>query len=201
MEYVFFEEFGDHANANAKSLGRCFPGSRNRPLKDGRHDSKRKADLLLLPQEHIPKDSTDYSWKHVLVVGEFKCNHKNDMARGTIIQLAGCVRELFGAQPGRRFVYAFTVCRQLARLWLFDCTGVSAGGIIDIPTENGSRIFPTCNARIHDDVQVRFRALESRNWSLFRESVSDPQSSSPCICDCLPWYSMLENRDCGARKS
>jgi Fungal protein kinase len=74
--------------------------------------------------EMVMKDYM-YSWHDVLVVGKLRPNPREDLLASTILQLAKSVREVFGAQPGRRFVHGFTLCGDLARFYLFDRAGVS----------------------------------------------------------------------------
>ena len=67
--------------------------------------------------------SDKYDWSNVLVVGEFKLNPDKDGRTASLVQLAGYAREVFGAQPGRRFVHGYTLCGDQMRLYLFDRSG------------------------------------------------------------------------------
>ncbi|PQE15173.1 serine threonine- kinase Sgk2 protein [Rutstroemia sp. NJR-2017a BBW] len=62
-------------------------------------------------------------WSNVLVIGEHKQYPDEDRSTKTLVQLAGYTREVFGSQPGRRFVPGFTICRSMMRLWVFDRSG------------------------------------------------------------------------------
>ncbi|PKY44781.1 hypothetical protein RhiirA4_301210, partial [Rhizophagus irregularis] len=76
------------------------------------------------------------------VVGEIKRTDKNDNVN-TDLELAGYVREIFGNQPTRRFVFGFTICGASIRIWLFD----RSGGI-------GSHAFS-----IHKDPKMFIRVI------------------------------------------
>jgi hypothetical protein len=93
---------------------------------------KRKCDIFLSPTIvgdqgqalSLPQDYKN-SWCNVLVPGELKKNPKEDTNPDTYIQLAGYVREVFGAQYGRRYVHAFSICGDIMRCYVFDRGGGS----------------------------------------------------------------------------
>ncbi|TGZ77319.1 hypothetical protein EX30DRAFT_205453 [Ascodesmis nigricans] len=77
------------------------------------------------------------SWDRVRVVGELKQNagtsgsqHQAD--HKMVLTIAHRVREIFGTQPGRRYVHAFSLCGSLLRCFLFDRSGVFASEHFDI---------------------------------------------------------------------
>lgn len=86
--------------------------------------SDRECDIFLAPSTGISSKSS-HSWRSVLVPSELKAAPQKDCAPGTILQIAGYVPEVFGAQVNRRFVHAFTICGPLFRCYLFDRAGVS----------------------------------------------------------------------------
>ncbi|RUP44986.1 hypothetical protein BC936DRAFT_148763 [Jimgerdemannia flammicorona] len=60
--------------------------------------------LILFAVDHgLPMSNGAFHWRDVRIVGEFKSDAAFDTHR-TDIQLAGYAREVFGAQPNRRFV-------------------------------------------------------------------------------------------------
>ncbi|RPB20402.1 hypothetical protein L211DRAFT_775192, partial [Terfezia boudieri ATCC MYA-4762] len=63
---------------------------------------------------------------------ELKAASARDGAPDTVMQLAGYVREVFGAQVTRRFVHAFTICGPFLRCFLFDRAGISISERINI---------------------------------------------------------------------
>ncbi|KAA8914075.1 hypothetical protein FN846DRAFT_927756 [Sphaerosporella brunnea] len=101
--------------------------SGNLILKHG--DADRKGDLLV----RCTRGSNPGTyWDQVRVVGELKRNPKTDGLDKTILQLANYVREMFGTQPQRCWVLAFTLCGELMRVFRFDRSGVLASTAIDI---------------------------------------------------------------------
>ena len=100
-------------------------------------------------EDHSPK-KFKHSWRDILVIGEFKASLKCDIRKDTILQLSSYVLEAFRAQPGRRFVHAFTVCGHVARFYFFDHVGVSISTSYDISSKHGQVHF----------MQAPFMALE-----------------------------------------
>ncbi|TGZ79089.1 hypothetical protein EX30DRAFT_350598 [Ascodesmis nigricans] len=77
------------------------------------------------------------SWHRVRIIGELKqsasesgSQHRAD--RKMVLTIAHRVREIFGTQPGRRYVHAFSLCGSLLRCFLFDRSGVFASEHFDI---------------------------------------------------------------------
>ncbi|RPB25765.1 hypothetical protein L211DRAFT_782201 [Terfezia boudieri ATCC MYA-4762] len=139
-------------------------------LRDAYHGAVRKCDIILtrkldskshgyaignavdlpLPPDPTIRDAASNgatsnkcarSWKDVLVVGELKANFNEDVSKGIILQLGSYARETFCAQPGRRFVNAFTVCGHLARFYFFDRVGVLISTCYDISSKQGQELF------------------------------------------------------------
>ena len=134
---TFFQWISD----KVKSTKRCFYGC-GRPLHGARHGAARICDIVLVKRlegdEHT--DAIDgkknHDWRDVLVLGEFKSNANEDFSQDILLQLASYVRKVYGAQPGRRFVHAFTICGNILRFYLFDRAGVSISPSTDISLEN-----------------------------------------------------------------
>ncbi|KAF8539849.1 hypothetical protein BDD12DRAFT_674493, partial [Trichophaea hybrida] len=59
-------------------------------------------------------------WHNVRVVGKLQSNQDQASLDKTILQLSNYVREIFGAQPGRRWVHGYTLCGCHLCVWLFD---------------------------------------------------------------------------------
>lgn len=125
----WFRKFNDRFIVHGPGLTR-FYGSGARPLADSK--CRRKCDIFLSQMltnnnstEVKPAANHQYSWYDVLVPGELKSNKDEDCTPDTVIELAGYAREVFGAQVGRRFVHAFTICGDVMRCYMFDRAGVS----------------------------------------------------------------------------
>lgn len=76
-----------------------------------------------------------YHWSQILIPGELKGNPGEDTPSRARLNVARYVKEVFTAQPTRRFVLAFTLCGTLMRLWEFDRLGGIASTKFDIHEE------------------------------------------------------------------
>ncbi|KAI1109557.1 hypothetical protein F5Y14DRAFT_444609 [Nemania sp. NC0429] len=84
--------------------------------------AKRKLDVGLVDDPKADR-AGKYHWSHILVPGELKSNPSEDTASKAHLDIARYVKEVFTAQPTRRFVLAFTLCGSWMRLWEFDRLG------------------------------------------------------------------------------
>ncbi|GAP86527.1 putative serine threonine-protein kinase Sgk2 [Rosellinia necatrix] len=83
--------------------------------------------------------AADYDWSHILIPGELKSNPKEDTESQARLDAGRYAREVFTAQPTRRFVLAFTLCGRWMRLWEFDRLGGIASTRFDVHQEG--RLF------------------------------------------------------------
>ncbi|KAA8912116.1 hypothetical protein FN846DRAFT_933752 [Sphaerosporella brunnea] len=97
-------------------------------LEDG--DCERKTDVVVVGHRDDPERRV--SWLNVRVVGELKSSASKSNLDDTILQVANYAREVFGAQPNRRWVPAFTLCGSELRVWRFDRAGACGSTLIDI---------------------------------------------------------------------
>ncbi|KAI0113978.1 hypothetical protein GGR51DRAFT_505057 [Nemania sp. FL0031] len=93
--------------------------------------AKRKLDVGFVDDPKANKD-TKYNWSHILIPGELKRNPQEDTDSKARLDLGRYVKEVFTAQPTRRFVLAFTLCGRWMRLWEFDRLGAIASTKFDI---------------------------------------------------------------------
>ncbi|CAD6501121.1 BgTH12-01375 [Blumeria graminis f. sp. triticale] len=75
--------------------------------------------------------SDRHHWRDVLVVGEFT-ESKTNVFMDKFLQLSILMRELFFAQPLRRFAHAFHLFDKSLLLWVYDRSGPYCGSYIDI---------------------------------------------------------------------
>ncbi|KAJ8067034.1 hypothetical protein OCU04_004414 [Sclerotinia nivalis] len=132
LQGPFFEWFMKFQDTILSGLGRRYYTSANKVLRGSEADRKldlflTSIDIVLLHKKH--------DWTNVLVIGEHKQNPDEDSSTKTLIQLAGYAREVFGSQPERRFVPAFTICGSIMRLWMFDRSGAYSSKKFDIHKE------------------------------------------------------------------
>jgi Fungal protein kinase len=93
--------------------------------------AKRKLDVGFADGSSDCEDGR-YSWCQILVAGELKSSPKENTHTDTYLDLARAVKEIFIAQPTRRFIHGFTICGSLMRLCEFDRLGGIASTSFDI---------------------------------------------------------------------
>ncbi|EEH04621.1 conserved hypothetical protein [Histoplasma capsulatum G186AR] len=93
--------------------------------------AERQVDLLLRARGGSPLQNK-HDWTDILVVGELKKPKEKIRTKATLLQISCSVREVFAAQPTRRFVHAFTVCGTKMEAWVFDRAGPYSSVIIDV---------------------------------------------------------------------
>ncbi|OJD20959.1 hypothetical protein ACJ73_07704 [Blastomyces percursus] len=101
--------------------------------------AERQVDLLLRTRGGSPSRNK-HDWGDIRVVGELKKSKEEIRTRATLLQICRCVREVFAAQPTRRFVHAFAVCGTKMEAWVFDRSGPYSSGVIDV-YEDSRRFF------------------------------------------------------------
>ncbi|EPQ65199.1 BgtA-20289 [Blumeria graminis f. sp. tritici] len=76
-----------------------------------------------------------HHWRDVQVVGVLTNSLTHENWRDKFFQLAYYMRDLFYAQPLRRFAHGFLLYGTQLRLWVFDPCGAFGSGVIDIKEE------------------------------------------------------------------
>ncbi|KAI1164025.1 hypothetical protein F5B18DRAFT_661377 [Nemania serpens] len=108
--------------------------------------ARRKLDIGFVDVGFVDDPNADqaakYHWQHILVLGELKSNPNDDTASKAHLDIARYVKEVFTAQPTRRFVLAFTLCGSWMRLWEFDRLGGMASERFNI-NKDGQRFLST----------------------------------------------------------
>ncbi|KAG5302196.1 serine/threonine protein kinase Sgk2 [Histoplasma ohiense] len=97
--------------------------------------AEQQVDLLLRARGGSPLQNK-HNWTDILVVGELKKPEEKLGTKATLLQIGCYVREVFAAQPTRRFVHAFTICGTKMEAWVFDRSGPYSSGIIDVYTNS-----------------------------------------------------------------
>ncbi|KAA8912538.1 hypothetical protein FN846DRAFT_773185 [Sphaerosporella brunnea] len=176
----FFQDVVDnsllhHLACDDRRVYRFVP-SNEAPLRNG--DCMRKTDLLLTTQ--APLDRVEfaslrhmrYDWSTVRVVGELKCNPIESNKDGTLMQLANYAREVFGAQPGRRWLHAFTLCGSNIRAWLFDRSGAIGSELVNMNAQPLVFLRIICGYAMMDAAETGFDP--DIKWDVGGECVYDP---------------------------
>ncbi|KAI9834629.1 MAG: hypothetical protein M1826_000031 [Phylliscum demangeonii] len=94
--------------------------------------SSRQLDIFLKRKEKENPGMT-HRWADVQVIGEFK-QSKDDL-KANLLQRSVHVRDIFTAQPTRRYVHSFVMCGSKLDLWVFDRAGPYSSGAFDIHDE------------------------------------------------------------------
>ena len=94
-------------------------------------EAPRQLDLLIKRRSDVAGPIHD--WKDVHVIGEHKQSKKN--LKHLLLQLGRYMRDVFTAQPTRRFVHGFFLHGTIMELWVFDRSGPYSSGAFDIHEE------------------------------------------------------------------
>ncbi|KAI0798397.1 hypothetical protein GGR55DRAFT_672294, partial [Xylaria sp. FL0064] len=127
--------------------------------------AKRKLDVGLVDDPKADR-AAKYHWSHILVPGELKSNPNEDTASKAHLDIARYVKEVFTAQPTRRYVLAFTLCGSWMRLWEFDRIGGIASENFNI-NNDGQRFVSTILGFLWmDDAALGFdpTIMKSKRW-------------------------------------
>ena len=93
-----------------------------------------------------------HDWKDVRVIGELK-QSKWPLKR-ILLQLARYMRDVFTAQPIRRFVHGFFLHGTIMELWVFDRSGPYSSGEFDIHEEPEKFIRAIAGYAMMDDEEL-----------------------------------------------
>ncbi|EEH41750.2 hypothetical protein PAAG_03671 [Paracoccidioides lutzii Pb01] len=97
--------------------------------------AEHQVDLLLRARDESLSQNK-HNWRDILVIGELKKSKNEIKTKATLLQISRCVREVFAAQPTRRFIHAFNVCGTKMEAWVFDRSGPYSSGIVDVYTDS-----------------------------------------------------------------
>ncbi|VDB89343.1 Bgt-51082 [Blumeria graminis f. sp. tritici] len=90
--------------------------------------SRRKLDFFI--EDTDPADESKHHWRDIRVIGEFT---KSAGLKGVNFhQLTRYMREIFYAQPLRKFVHGFVVHKLHAEFWVVDRSGAYSSGEISL---------------------------------------------------------------------
>ena len=76
-----------------------------------------------------------HNWKDVQVVCELKESYTSEKFKSRILQIGRYMRDVFTAQPTRRFIHGFSLGGTIMELWVFDRSGPYSSGEFDIYKE------------------------------------------------------------------
>lgn len=97
-------------------------------------DCQRKPDLFLA-LSYLSRGREKLNWADIGVIGEFKKSVIRGKSTEELINFSGLARELFAAQPTRRFLHGFFIRGSMMELWVFDRSGPYASEPFNIHTD------------------------------------------------------------------
>lgn len=86
-------------------------------------DCKRKPDLFVAPLK-ISRQDGKYNWTDVRVIGVLRTSQIRGEYVEELMKLSEHAREVFAAQPTRRFLHGFIIRGSIMELWVFDRSGL-----------------------------------------------------------------------------
>lgn len=95
-------------------------------------EARRQLDIFIKRKSNVSR--TAHNWKDVQVIGEHKTSNSKDF-KPLLLQLGRYIRDVFTAQPTRRFIHGFFLYGTTMELWVFDRSGPYSSGEFDIHKE------------------------------------------------------------------
>ncbi|CAD6502808.1 BgTH12-05398 [Blumeria graminis f. sp. triticale] len=123
-------------------------------------DNKR-IDLFIKSQKQ--SSELPSSWNDVLVLGHMTDYFEDAYSRNNFYHLAISVREVFWAQPLRRFIHGFVLSHTKLQLWVFDRSGAIGSDIIEIWEEPERFIYALTAYTIMSDDELGLDSFVQRN--------------------------------------
>ncbi|KAL7928030.1 serine/threonine-protein kinase Sgk2 [Trichoderma chlorosporum] len=134
-------------------------------------ETQRQLDLLV----KLKKDGLKHDWKDVLVIGEMKESDKKSKALW--LQIGSAVRNVFAAQPTRRFVHAFSLTGTEMENWVYDRSGPYSGATFDIHDEPDKFIHVMCGYLMMSDEEFGLGTfITEKDYRLFVTMPVEPRT-------------------------
>ncbi|PGH14969.1 hypothetical protein AJ80_05732 [Polytolypa hystricis UAMH7299] len=92
-------------------------------------DDPLRASICLVASDQ-PKSSPS-TIAHARVLGEFNANASNTDSED-VLRFCESSRQVVEAEPTRRFLHGFQICRSMMELWVFDRSGAYSGEMLDL---------------------------------------------------------------------
>ncbi|KAI9797634.1 MAG: hypothetical protein M1825_005732 [Sarcosagium campestre] len=95
-------------------------------------EARRQLDIFV--KRKSDESAAQHDWKDVRVIGEHQKSNSKDF-KSLLLQLGRYVRDVFTAQPTRRFIHGFFLSGTTMEFWVFDRSGPYSSGEFDIHKE------------------------------------------------------------------
>ncbi len=122
-------------------------------------EGPRQLDLFIKRKSET--EGIKHHWKDVHVIGEHK--QSKDGPKSLLLQLSRYTRDVFTAQPTRRFVHGFFLHRTLMELWVFDRSSPYSSGSFDIHENPNQFIQAIAGYAIIDDEELGLDTFVKRD--------------------------------------
>ena len=122
-------------------------------------EALRQLDLFIKPRSDTVE--TTHMWKDVRVIGEHK--QSKDDFKTLLLQLGRYMRDVFTAQPTRRFIHGFFLHGTTMELWVFDRSGPYSSGEFDIHEEPEQFIRAVAGYAMMNDEELGMDTFVERN--------------------------------------
>lgn len=122
-------------------------------------EARRQLDLFI--KRKSDRVETTHKWKDVRVIGEHK--QSKDDFKTLLLQLGRYMRDLFTAQPTRRFIHGFFLHGTTIELWVFDRSGPYSSGEFDIHEEPEQFIRAVAGYAMMSDEELGLDTFVERN--------------------------------------
>jgi hypothetical protein len=93
-----------------------------------------RGQLDIFMKQKSNASGTVHNWKDVQVISEHQKSNSKDF-KSLLLQLGRYMRNMFTAQPTRRFIHGFFLSGTTMELWVFDRSGPYSSGEFDIHKE------------------------------------------------------------------
>ena len=122
-------------------------------------EAGRQLDLFI--KRKSDKVETTHKWKDVRVIGEHR--QSKDDFKTLLLQLGRYMRDVFTAQPTRRFIHGFFLHGTTIELWVFDRSGPYSSGEFDIHEEPEKFIRAVAGYAMMSDEELGLDTFVERN--------------------------------------
>ncbi|KAK3177211.1 hypothetical protein OEA41_008540 [Lepraria neglecta] len=121
--------FQDEFLSNAQGIYYTAKSSKN--LTGG--EARRQLNFFIKRRSNI--SGPVHNWKDAQVICELKESYDSGEFKSRILQIGRYMRDVFTAQPTRRFIHGFSLYGTIMELWVFDRSGPYSSGEFDIYKE------------------------------------------------------------------
>ncbi|KKZ63811.1 hypothetical protein EMCG_01915 [[Emmonsia] crescens] len=127
-------------------------------------DAKRQIDLLLKARDGNNSEEL-HDFRNIWAVGELKKPEQEINWTKTLLQIGCYVREIFTAQPTRRFIHAFALCGTKFKAWVFDRSGAYSSNVLNVHRDSEKFIRMITGYAMMSDEELGFDIFMTQNSS------------------------------------